>query len=497
MSLINIKNLTFGYDGSYDMVFENVNLQIDSNWKLGLIGRNGRGKTTLLNLLMGSYKYQGEISSNEIFDYFPFPVNDENKLTIEVLNELAPTCEDWEFMRELSYINTDVEILWREFNTLSGGEKTKVKLISLFLKEGHFFLLDEPTNHLDVESRRAVANYLKSKKGFILVSHDRAFLDECIDHVLSINKKSIDLQAGNYSSWRENKDRLDSFERSQNDKLEKEISKLNAASKRSASWSNTAEKAKFGTTNSGSKIDRGFVSHKAAKVMKRSKAIEKREQSKVDEKSGLLHDLEREEIITMDPLSDKTGTLIRFENFSAEYDGIAISYPVTFDISQGEIIALDGINGSGKSSILKSLNGDMKNYVGEINRKSGLKISYVPQDTSSLAGSLDDVVTSCGIDKTKFYTVLTKFGFSRSLFDADIGTYSEGQKKKVLLARSVCESAHVYVWDEPLNYIDIDSRIQIEKMIAACNPTMILVEHDISFRNNVCTDTVNIEKANR
>ena len=130
MSLININNLTFGYEGSLTNVFENVSFNIDTDWKLGLIGRNGKGKTTFLKLLLGKYEYKGSITKNIEFDYFPFEVKNKNKMAIGIVNDIAPNVEDWEIIKELNLLNTNTETLYRNFNTLSGGEQVKILLIS-------------------------------------------------------------------------------------------------------------------------------------------------------------------------------------------------------------------------------------------------------------------------------------------------------------------------------------------------------------------------------
>ena len=164
MSLISVKNLTFGYSGSYNNIFENISFNIDTDWKLGLIGRNGKGKTTFLKLLQGEYEYKGTISRNVDVDYFPFEVVDKDRMSIEIVNEIAPNVEEWKIIKELNLLNTDTEILYRNFNLLSGGEQIKILLISLFLKENNFLLIDEPTNHLDIETRNNLVNYLEKKK---------------------------------------------------------------------------------------------------------------------------------------------------------------------------------------------------------------------------------------------------------------------------------------------------------------------------------------------
>jgi len=281
MSLINVTNLTFGYDGSYDNIFQNVSFQIDTDWKLGFTGRNGRGKTTFFNLLLGKYEYNGNISANINFDYFPFNVSNKENNTLDVINDIFPDFTPWKLMRELSLLEVSEDILDRPFVSLSNGEQTKVLLATLFLKENSFLLIDEPTNHLDMKARKLVSDYLNTKSGFILVSHDRSFLDNCVDHILSINKTNIEIQKGNFSSWLENKIRQDSFELAENEKLKKDIDRLSDSARRAGSWSQEVEKTKNGTTNSGSKLDKGYVGHKAAKMMKRSKSIENRQQSAI------------------------------------------------------------------------------------------------------------------------------------------------------------------------------------------------------------------------
>lgn len=163
MSMIQVENLTFAYPGSSHNVFENCSFQIDTNWKLGFVGRNGRGKTTLLQLLRQKYEYSGKIISSVQFDYFPYVVSDKSRLVIEVLEEIAPNAQEWEFLRECSRLDVDGEVLWRPLETLSEGEQTKV-LLAAFLNEEHFQLIDEPTNHLDANARKLVSDYLRTKK---------------------------------------------------------------------------------------------------------------------------------------------------------------------------------------------------------------------------------------------------------------------------------------------------------------------------------------------
>ena len=352
MSLINVNNLTFGYEGSINNVFENVSFNLDTDWKLGLIGRNGKGKTTFLKLLLSKYEYKGTISKNVEFDYFPFEIENKEKMAIEVVHEIAPNAEDWEIIKELNLLNTNAEILYRNFNILSGGEQVKILLISLFLKGNNFLLIDEPTNHLDTETKENLVEYLNKKKGLILVSHDRNFLDKVVDHIISINNTNIQIQKGNFTSWKENKEAQDNFEKTQNEKLIKDINRLETASKNTVKWSDKIEKTKY-NNKSSEFVDRGYIGHQSAKMMKKSKAIEKRIEKSIEQKSNLLHNVDRADSLKITPLETRKSPLIIADNLQIKYDDKAIFSKVSFEIENEDRIAITGKNGVGKSSLLK------------------------------------------------------------------------------------------------------------------------------------------------
>lgn len=491
MSLIKITNLSFGYDGSYEDVFTDVSFQIDSAWKLGFCGRNGRGKTTFLKLLLGAYAYRGSIASIEQFDYFPYAVSDTTAHTLDILQNIAPEAQLWEIQKECAKLALAEDVLYRSFATLSNGEQTKVLLAALFLRGHHFLLIDEPTNHLDAPSRAVVAQYLNGKSGFILVSHDRAFLDACVDHILSINKSNIEVMAGNFSTWWEQKRRQETFESAQNERLAGEIEHLKVAAARNAAWSDKLERSKYAKGNGGESVgDRGYIGGKSAKMMQRSKAVETRRQAAVAEKAELLKNKENTQAVKLIPLTYRSETLLTLDKVSLSYGEKQVCQDIRFSVCRDERVALMGGNGTGKSSILKRIRGEDIALAGNIYMDSGLKISYVPQDASFLEGSLRDYAEENGIDITLLFTSLRKLDFSREQLEKDMRDYSAGQKKKVLLAASLSQQAHLYIWDEPLNYIDVYSRMQIEALILAAQPTLLFVEHDAAFCGNIATKRV-------
>ena len=487
MSLIHITDLTFAHDGA-EKLFDNVTLQIDTRWKLGLIGRNGRGKTTFFNLLLGRYEYGGKIQSPLAFDYFPYQVPDRSCLTQEIVDAICAEYEPWQLECELSLLDVSTDVLQRPFDTLSGGEQSKTLLAALFLQENHFLLIDEPTNHLDLKGRKIVTEYLAEKNGFILISHDRALLDGCIDHVLSINKCNIELQKGNFSTWQQNSEFRERFELSENRKLKKDIKRLGEAAQRTANWSDKIEREKTGH----GPVDRGYIGHQSAKMMKRSKSTEKNRQKALDEKSQLLQNIKTDEKLLITMLKHHAKRLVDFEKLAIQFGERPVFENLSMTIEAGERVALCGKNGCGKSSLLKLITGDDIPHSGHVRIASGLVISHVPQDASFLSGKMRDLIESQSLDEPLFKAILRKLGFSREHFENDLAELSAGQKKKILLAQSLSKSAHLYVWDEPLNYIDVISRMQIERTILECQPTLVFVEHDRTFVETVATKCVEL-----
>ena len=498
MARIQIEHLTFAYEGSYDNVFEDVSFQLDSNWKLGLIGRNGCGKTTLLRLLLGGLPYQGWIDAPIEFVYFPYTVKTPEETAGTIVEGLAEEGETWRIFRELGLMEVPETVLEQPFSTLSGGEQTKLLLAALFAGENRFLLIDEPTNHLDILGRETVANYLKKKRSFILVSHDREFLDGCIDHVMHIGRTKVTVQKGNYSTWQREKEAQDQLETERSEQLKKDIRRLETAARRTAGWSDQVEKSKKGGAKVGSKrdapvLDTGYVGHKSAKMMQRAKSIAQRQERAIQEKQGLLKEVETVQSLKIHPLTPPRSSLLRLEQVSVVYDPERpVCQHVNFSVNAGERVAIQGKNGSGKSSLLKLISGEPIPHTGSVWQCGGLVISYVGQDTSMLSGTLRDYARTHHMDESLLLAILRKMGFQRVQFEKDISEFSAGQKKKVLLAGSLSQSAHLYIWDEPLNYIDLMSRLQIETLLQSSRVSMLFVEHDRAFCENIATKIVEL-----
>lgn len=487
MATISVSNLTFYYDGSHDTIFENVTFELDTKWKLGFCGRNGRGKTTFLKLLMGEYEYRGRITSDVQFDYFPFEVRDPLMNVLDLLFEITPTSFEWQFRKELSMLAVSEDVLYRPFHTLSSGEKTKVLLAGLFLKENHFLLIDEPTNHLDAFARGVVATYLNNKNGFILVSHDRAFLDVCCDHTLSINKTNIDIVKGNFSSWWAQTERQEHFEQMQDAKLNEEIKHMEKEVSRNKGWANMLVGKKYAFAS-----NHRSPGSREARLRRDAKRKERHIRENIEDKKKLLRNVEAKEELDIHPLDYHESQLLFLNDISIRYAQHDVLQKFSLAIEQGDRLAIIGGNGTGKSSLLKSMIGEIFPTSGTVQMSSGLIISYVPQDATFVTGKLNDFAADSNVDLTLLKTILRKLDFSRDQLEKNMALYSAGQKKKVLIAKSLSEKAHLYLWDEPLNYIDVISRMQIEELLLTYQPTMVFVEHDVTFVENVANQVIQL-----
>lgn len=495
--LIQTDNLNFSYPDGLHPVFSGLSLRIDTDWKLAVVGDNGMGKSTFLKLLCGELKGSGNIYANVCFRRFPCDINNGEITAYEHYCNLAPDAEFWRLQKELNLLGLDDEILYRPYNTLSGGERTKFNLALTFAREG-FALIDEPTDHLDIQGRKQLAKYLSGKEGFIVVSHDRAFLDVCCDHVLALERAGCVLTRGNYSVYVAEREKRLAADAAKKQKLESERARLKRASARISDWGDAAERNisnKNGRLDGKyASVDRGFLSGRAAKAQRRANAVAGRGERAESEIKELLKRFEDEWELRLQPEKFFRAEYLKLNDICVSTGSRTLFDSLNFELREGERVALTGDNGAGKSTLLKLIcgiyTGQIK-FSGKIEMSPRLKISYVPQICES-QGYLGAYAQKYGIDEGYFKAILTKFGFDGKDLARDMSFFSQGQKKKTALARSLCQKANLYIWDEPLNYLDISSREQLERAIISSGATLLFVEHDQTFINNVATRVFNL-----
>ena len=481
MGNITIKQLNFAYPGQAPL-FTDCQLAIDGSWKLGLLGRNGRGKTTLMKILMGQLDYQGWVASNLSFAYFPQAVTDPTAFAWDNLSAGTPQLEEWQVERELNLMGVDPVLLWQPFATLSGGEQTKVLLAALFAQPGVFPLLDEPTNHLDTRGRQEVAAYLRAKhQGFIITSHDQAFLDRVIDHTLVIERHQLVLERGNYSTYFAQKKRRNQTAIATNDRLHADIQRLQ--------WPQRAE----GEKRHNAHADKGFIGAKAAKMMKESQTMAHRLDQVAAAKTGLLQEVETVAPLTTNQQSSYHQTLLTLEQVGITLPGRQLFTDLSLTVKQGECVLLTGDNGSGKSTLIKAILGQPVGQVsGTITLAHGTTVSLVRQHYTDQRGSLTAYAHRNHLPVDQLLNTLKKLGMERASFTTPLDQLSMGQQKKVELARSLLTPAQLYIWDEPLNYLDTYNQGQLIQLIQTAHPAMLIIEHDQHFIAEVATKRVTI-----
>ena len=529
MAKIEIKNLTYYYDDFYHPVFDNVSFCLDTDWKLALVGRNGRGKTTLLKLLQGDLEpSSGKILTRGKVSYFPYKYDKTYSKTIDVLKECIGELKTLEVLidkysqeetkgnynklieildlyssldgyemenriyKEVAHMGLPDDLLERDFFTLSGGEKTSILILALFLRKESFVLLDEPTNHLDTEKKERLKNYLKTKKGYIIVSHDTAFLDEVCDHILAINKSNISIEHGNYSTWRRNAEVNELFELRTEARLRREINQLERNSQLCRSWSRAGNEQKY-----------DFVcnarANGARSYMKQAKRAEKRIKDDIEEKKLLLKNMEEEKDLNIDQDKIEDDCVIVVDNLSFCYEGDKkpVLENVSFRVNQGDKIWIRGRNGAGKTTLLNILNRRSKcDNVFYINN---LSIAYVSQEPYWKSGNIKELFRKEIVDQNHFEEIYKRFLELCYQFDLPedfdkrpIETLSSGEVKKVDIARSLSTNQQVIFWDEPLNYMDVYFKGQLERALSDNDITIVFVEHNEDFARKVANKIVQL-----
>lgn len=476
MTLIQFTNLSFTYPGAAAPLFDHLSVNLDDHWKLGLIGRNGRGKTTFLNLLRGQLDAHGTLQAPQRFTYFPADLDTTGQTVLQVMTTGA--APDWRAAVELDRIGLPADIVTRSFASLSGGEQTKVLLARGFVDETAFPLIDEPTNHLDIAGRQAVGRYLRRKHGFICVSHDEHFLDQFVDHVLVLNRHSVDLVAGNVTTWRRDKQRRDQAAQAQNERLHDDIQRLR---KRTAVQRQWAQKREGQSTDAASR-------RAAKKLMRRAKVFEERTTAKVTARQGLLQDVETATDLTTSLQHGQGEQLwLSLRDFAVCRAGQALFDPIDLDFHQGDQLAILGANGSGKSSLIGDLlHRDPLDHVGYCLNQLPADIGYLsqafaPQIRHLMAQNWGDDAT-----RTRVWNIMHQLGVARERLRAPATDWSMGEAKKAALAITLSQPHALLVWDEPTNYLDLPAREQLGQLLRATQPTLITIDHDLHFLETTC-----------
>lgn len=500
-----------------EVLFDNISLQVDERDRIALVGKNGAGKSTLLKILVGEEEpTSGEInkkrdlslsylaqdsrfeSSNTIYDEM-LHVFDDLRKTEKTLRQmelamgektgadLEKLMQDYDRLSEefrqaggftyeadiraiLNGFKFDESMWQMKIEELSGGQNTRLALAKMLLEKPNLLVLDEPTNHLDIETIAWLENYLVNYSGALLiVSHDRYFLDKVATITLDLTKHSLDRYVGNYSSFVEQKEQKLLTEAKNYEKQQKEIAALEDFVNRNLVRASTTKRAQS-----------------------RRKQLEKMERlDKPEAGTKSAH---------MTFHSDKTSgnVVLTVEEAAVGYDDQILSEPINLDIRKMNAVAIVGPNGIGKSTLIKSIVGQIPFIKGEARFGANVEVGYYDQTQSKLTphnSVLDELWNDFKLTpEVEIRNRLGAFLFSGDDVKKTVGMLSGGERARLLLAKLSMENNNFLILDEPTNHLDIDSKEVLENALIDFDGTLLFVSHDRYFINRVATQVLELSE---
>ena len=500
-----------------EVLFDNINLQVDERDRIALVGKNGAGKSTLLKILVGEEELtSGEInkkkdislsylaqdsrfeSENTIYDEMLHVFDDlrrnENQLRQMELEmgekfgeDLEKLMSDYDRLSEnfrqaggftyeadiraiLNGFKFDESMWHMKIAELSGGQNTRLALAKMLLEKPNLLVLDEPTNHLDIETIAWLENYLVNYSGaLIIVSHDRYFLDKVATITLDLTKHSLDRYVGNYSRFVELKEQKPATEAKNYEKQQKEIAALEDFVNRNLVRASTTKRAQS-----------------------RRKQLEKMERLDKPEAG--------KKAANMTFQSEKTSgnVVLTVENAAIGYDGEVLSEPINLDLRKMNAVAIVGPNGIGKSTFIKSIVNQIPFIKGEKRFGANVEVGYYDQTQSKLTPSntvLDELWNDFKLTpEVEIRNRLGAFLFSGDDVKKSVGMLSGGEKARLLLAKLSMENNNFLILDEPTNHLDIDSKEVLENALIDFDGTLLFVSHDRYFINRVATHVLELSE---
>ncbi|RSJ13600.1 ABC-F family ATP-binding cassette domain-containing protein [Streptococcus mitis] len=500
-----------------EVLFDNINLQVDERDRIALVGKNGAGKSTLLKILVGEEEpTSGEInkkkdislsylaqdsrfkSENTIYDEM-LHVFDDLRRTEKQLrqmelemgeksgDDLNKLMSDYDRLSEnfrqaggftyeadiraiLNGFKFDESMWQMKIAELSGGQNTRLALAKMLLEKPNLLVLDEPTNHLDIETIAWLENYLVNYSGaLIIVSHDRYFLDKVATITLDLTKHSLDRYVGNYSRFVELKEQKLATEAKNYEKQQKEIAALEDFVNRN--------------------LVRASTTKRAQSRRKQLEKMERLDKPEAGKKSA-----------NMTFQSEKTSgnVVLTVENAAIGYDGEVLSQPINLDLRKMNAVAIVGPNGIGKSTFIKSIVDQIPFIKGEKRFGANVEVGYYDQTQSKLTPSntvLDELWNDFKLTpEVEIRNRLGAFLFSGDDVKKSVGMLSGGEKARLLLAKLSMENNNFLILDEPTNHLDIDSKEVLENTLIDFDGTLLFVSHDRYFINRVATHVLELSE---
>ncbi len=530
MQIIRSDNIAFRYDNQPDMLFENVSFAVHEHSRIGLIGKNGCGKSTLLDILRkkinpveGVLYHKPELSigylpqeldlppansglsfiwnSNPTLAALKQKIDQLEHFTPEQVSSILSEYErnrGYDFEITIEKVTTrfgfNNEMLSRKTVSLSGGEQTRLSLCRILLKEPDVMLLDEPTNHLDIEVLDWLESFLNEIKiPYIIISHDRHILDVCVTSILDLTQEGVMHYSGNYSFYKQEKERELHQKIHVYEEQKKKIKKLNIAARKRTQWAHSHQ-AETGSEGYAPVYE--CVSNLAKNAMQQAKNLQRRTERLIEKAEAEKPFIEKKRNFHFENLKVKSKQVLAVENLAKTIGSNNVLQNIELHLMTGERVAIIGKNGSGKSTLLKILTGHLNEYQGEMAWSPQVEIGYYSQDHENL--NFDNTVMEevvCGDKQKQTFarTVLGCLRISEQLVHNQIKTLSIGERSKVALAKIIVSGANVLVLDEPTNHLEIAAREALEDALRSYTGTIIFATHDRFLIEKIADRVINLD----
>jgi macrolide transport system ATP-binding/permease protein len=476
--MFSVKNVSQSF-GNQE-IFKDISFKIGSSERVGLIGDNGSGKSTLLRMLSGVMEPDsGRIEKKSKIGYLTQEVPKEflNKTGVVYLKGIDN--------KILETLGLTKELLSQKLNILSGGERSKIALAKVLSEKHESYLLDEPTNNLDLDALNWLEKYiLDSEAIFIIISHDRKFLDNTVNKIIAIDShtKNIKIYGGNYSYYREKKqEELENQEREYEAYLKKVESFKGSIAEKKV-WAKTGHESPNTTDND--RLLAGVMSDRSTKIFKNAKNLEKRLE-KFEENGPSVPPPKKKfvfEFLTV----KRSGTLVfEAQGVGKKFETVTIG-PIDIHVEYGDKIAITGLNGVGKSTLIEILSGVMTTDLGKLQIGQSLSIGYLSQKPLDEDKTVIESMLAVTKDiNTEARKILSRFELKDNDVTKKISILSPGERSRLILARLVATQPNCLLLDEPSNHLDIEALEALENAIREFSGTVIVVTHDRYFLERI------------
>ncbi len=538
MEYIRGHRLSFRYEGQTETVFDDISFSLSDDDRIGLIGDNGCGKTTLLDLVRGELAAShgnlnvarditlgflpqevrfGQHTPMEEYLWSARPDLHDLKLKIASGDKADPRYADLvadfyarggdiftaEVEKTLSGFDIASDMLRLPVSRLSGGEKTKIALARILLARPDVMLLDEPTNHLEIASLEWLEEFLSGlSKPYIIVSHDRRFLDNCVDQIWELQEKHLTVFSGTYSDYRDEKARRRQKQMDAYDRQQQKIKRLQEAARERRDDADRMEKFKFkrSVTKKGRVCKRDAGSGRSgvssSSKMRAAKSVEKRiermlEKEKIEKPRKI-----RKRKIELSSADVGGRFVLRTNGLSKSFGSHRVFGDATLAVANGAKLGIIGRNGSGKSTLLKILVDELDATSGSFRWNPQVAIGYYSQEHETLDDDktiLEEVSQGNQQEQTRARHILGRLNIRGDKVFQKIGTLSIGEKSKTALARILFSNVNVLVLDEPTNHVELSAREALEEALDDYDGTVIIASHDRYLLGRVTTSIYDIE----